>query len=393
MAGTTLKLEKSTSGTLSDSMVLSGKYLLTHIGQRYCTSRRIPLRDLRLHSGVSGTGFAWNNFRPVFTQQLVSHSLLSDVDLERLEFMSKRSELIKATTHISRGFLQWRFKLEMKNFVENTSVIKSLYSSPAAKRISTDKIAAFLKSRKQEILLLQQHLFSTVSALMDKKKPCADKLRTERKQSLGVFLASLSGESWFFLTLIFRSRSSDFFMSMLADYLLLSIERLEISDYISLLLVEFVQHAERAHLVNLGERDQYVRTHPEELNRLLADPRFRERLIQRAERKSELVNVHYGFSAPEQTGNELFSISVRNKGLIGYKSRAEVVNKRSKQLVNTPLKQFLKESQFGAGTDSMAALYVTSLENACSSANICFDSHVCRDERKDETVSRISLHM
>lgn len=383
------------SAQRAEVIQLEGKYLLTDLGQQYCVQRQIPLRDIRIYTGHYGTGFIWSSFNSEFVQKLVSHALLRGIDLERLEFMSKRKELLKITKHIIYGILQKKFRPELKAIVKRSRIARSLLERSPGGAISPALINRFVKERGSELSALRHSLLFEPMRKIEGREDLNANEKSEKQEDMRRLVASIDGETWFLFALLHRSEDKLELMDIIHKRILSFVERMTIADYLSFILMEFVQYAEKAHLINLGERDQYIRTHPDELDQLMADARFRERLIRRAEQKKEFININYSFLGnPHDPGEKTsITISVRNSGLIGYKTRAEIVNKRAKHIKQTPLSLFLQESNVQGLSEGLAVFYVKYLEEACRKEGIEFESHILRDERKDETISQLILRI
>jgi hypothetical protein len=146
-------------------------------------------------------------------------------------------------------------------------------------------------------------------------------------------------------------------------------------------------------LLNFAERDQYIRTHPEELADRLADARFRDKLFQRAAASNSLLGLNYHFSGSpySPTRRPQLEITVINKGLVGYKSRQDIIAKRHRDVKQVPLARFYQTETPEQFDTTLGMYYLSYVEQACHDVGMKFGAQMERDERTEETRTRINL--
>jgi len=166
--------------------------------------------------------------------------------------------------------------------------------------------------------------------------------------------------------------------------------RIEIAEHLCLMLMEFIQLAEKSFLINLAERDLFVRSHPEELERMLAEEAFRDRLRERALQRQEFMLLRLSFTGMVMDPSDpaVTEITVRNRGLIGYATRLENLGRRTRTVKENTLDQILKADEESGG---LGLIYHTLLREKCEAEGIRFRSSVVRNEKEDETTATLSL--
>jgi len=166
--------------------------------------------------------------------------------------------------------------------------------------------------------------------------------------------------------------------------------RIEIAEHLCLMLMEFIQLAEKSFLTNLAERELFVRSHPEELERMLAEEAFRDRLRERAVQRNELMLLRMDFTGTVMDPSDpaVTRITVRNRGLIGYASRLETLGRRARTVKENTLDQILKADEEGGG---LGLIYHTLLQEKCAAEGMGFSTSVIRNEKEDETIATLSL--
>ncbi len=169
--------------------------------------------------------------------------------------------------------------------------------------------------------------------------------------------------------------------------------RLELSEAIALNLMEFLQQAERAHFLNLAERDPFTRKNPQSIPELLADHRFRDRLVAKAKLQNELLvmNMNFDGNPHDSLSGLVVEITVRNKGVAGNLSRTESLTKKSKDRTTHSLEEIFVEESSETGLENLSLLNLNALKELCREQNIVIETSLTRDERSDETVASMKL--
>ena len=374
---------------------LEGSYLLMLGGIEYCVRKSIPLRDLRTWTGVRGTGFQWKTFRPVFVQRLVTNALLDTIEMERLEFISKRQELILMAKHVVYGILFKRFRPELKLLLRKTAYVRAVLHDRVedAPALDPGAAASFAQNNATLINAMRHSLFFEPAKAIEKRWNLSQADLAEKKEALRRLLRSVDDETWFLFALLQKDADRLTLLQTIHSLVVSYVERMTVADYTTFILIEFIQYAEKAHLLNLAERDQAVRNDSDKADSLLRDPAFRERLLERARDRKEYISLGFSFAGNphDPTSRTMVTISVRNRGLVGYKTRAEILEKKQKGILNTPIAGFFKEANVRQLSDGMGMYYLSYLEEACRNADMQFESTILRDERKDETVAQLIL--
>ncbi len=390
-------MESGANGQVID---LEGKYVLTDAGLQYCVKRGIPLRDVVLHDRRKATGFLWKRFNAAFVQKFVTHQLLASIDIERLELLSKRREIMAIASEIIYGVLFKKFRPEMKARLREQAIIQSMLArmGPAVTTgtsILPGAIAHFKDRHARAINAIKHSLYFAPAARVDTDDKLSATDREEKKRIVRRFIDQIDDETWFLFALLQTGEDRERLLKELQGIVDAYVERAAIADYTALILMELVQNAERAHLLNLAERDQMVRNNPAQVEHLLTDPTFRQKLFRRAQTNGEFLVLNFQFDGNphDPTSKTKIMASVINRGLIGYRSRQDILEKKKRDVRTTSLVHFYKESnmqELGAG---LGMYYLNYLQEACERQGILFDSNVVRDERKEETIASVVLRI
>lgn len=370
---------------------LPGKYLLTESGERYFTGRQIPLHEMRTRNGVNGYGVVWRRYDSAHVRKMIAYELLQEVEIQRTEFLSRRADIMKLTTHTVDGILEKRFRPELKEMLRNSAVFAPLRERVAAAK--PEQIQAYLKRNERAIKGLRTGLLlEPMNAIkQDQELDAAE--RSERVENVRRLIQAIDSETWFLLSLIPDSQGRRQLLSDMQELVLTYNVRLRIADYLALMLMELLEYAEQTQLLNFAERDQYIRTNPTELASRLADREFREKLFQRAAASNSLLGLNYRFSGSpySPTRRPELEVSVSNKGLVGYESRRQIMDRKHRSVRNVPLAQFYGTEKPTRFDTSLGMFYLSYVEAACEQVGLRFGANMTRDEQKEETTTTLYL--
>ncbi len=375
-------------GTRSDSFDIQAKYFLNQNGINYCLYNHIPLRDLHGWDGERGTGFAWRSCRADSLKHLVVRNMLSHIELDRSEFISARAPLIGMTRLFLAGALIARFRPELKRLLVSNPHAARLLAAPSALAIfaSRDSIASAIGSQVVRISSLRDAV-ATECIRSATGGACFD----DAEEGLGwiaELIDAIDKETLLLLTLLGPAG-----IDRAAETVLTYAKRVGLAGQLSLLLMELIQVAEKSYYQSLAQHDRSARAHPEEIQHLLSEPEFRERLIKIAAQRGESMVLRISFAGlpGARSGSGHLDIAVRTKGLIGYGPQGQDAFGHRKSVKRTDLECLLKSVARDDQYAELSLAYYAGFEKACAQEGMAFSSSVVLDEMKNETVTTMSI--
>ncbi len=354
---------------------IEGKYVLTEEGVDYCTRRRIPIRELRMYGGTTTAGFVWSSVDAAMVEGFVTHGLLAGIELERAEFLNKRTEILGLTELLFDGILMKRFRPTLRRKLREDPVYQKLVSSSPVPL----RLREALASRQPAVVRAQDELAAHVAGNL----PDLSEAKVRR------LLALVDDSVWFLLTEPGASLAA--FRQRVFEAVTVYARRMELSESLALNLMEFLQQAERAHFQNLAERDPFTRKNPQAIPELLGDPEFRDRLIAKARLQRELLVISMSFPGhPQGTLAGLATeISVRNRGVAGLVARSASLGKAARPGA-TRMTDFMDQA-LSANLGDLGLLNLNTLKDLCRRQGITVETSLARDDRTNETVSTMRL--
>jgi len=338
----------------------------------------IPVQDLRLYRGATVSGFTWANVNATLLEKFVTHGLLAGMELERTEFVDKRKQILRLTEVLFDGIAMKRFRPRLKaKLMENETYRRIVEKgvSPSGLRSAVLRHANIIAELKSEI-----------EELVLSRSPKATRSKTAQLLNL------VDDTVWFLLVQAQSTASNRQLRQIILDTLVHYSGRLELSTAIALNLMEFLQQAEKAHFLNLAERDLFTRKNPKSIPELLADPGFRDRLAAKAKLRNEFLVMNMTFDGNPHGLDELVvEITVRNKGIVGNSQRNESLTKKSSDRdARNSAESFLSESSENDFED-LSLMNLNALKALCREQGIGLETGLARDERLDETVAFMKI--
>ena len=373
---------------VADRIDLPAKFFLNQKGVDYCVNRRVPLRDLRGFDGEKSLGFDWPRCRAGSLEHMVVGHMLSCIVLDRSEFISVRSPLIAMTRSVLYGAVIARFRVELKRrLISQPRTAKILVNPSVAMLFSNSAaLAAALNSRSAVIGDLRAELRQDCEGKASRPGRFDD--AAEANRLCARLLDAADGDSMLILSLAPPGS-----VGPAAETVLSYAGKMGLAEQLALLLVEFIQIAEKSYFRSMAEHDRYARSHPEDLPRLLAEPEFRSRLIDAGSRRGDMMTLRVSFegSRHDRGAPTDIAIALRTKGLIDRVNSADPETRRGKSVRTTDLESLLKSAARDDSYADLSLAYYAGFEQACAGEGMVFSSSVVLDEMKNETTATMRI--
>jgi hypothetical protein len=253
--------------------------------------------------------------------------------------------------------------------------------------ISRGVSPARLRSALKEHLATIAQLKAEIEEMVLVKSSGASRPKTNR------LLELIDDSVWFLLVQPQSKAGNRALRQEVMDSLVSYSGRLELSESIALNLMEFLQQAEKAHFLNLAERDAFTRKNPQSIPELLADSAFRDRLVAKAKLQNEylVMNISFDGNPHDSLRGLVAEVTVRNKGVVGNPLRAASLSKKSSGRSSRGREQELLLGSSSLGPDDLSLMNLNALKDLCRDQGILIETGLTRDERSNETVASMKL--
>ena len=163
-----------------------------------------------------------------------------------------------------------------------------------------------------------------------------------------------------------------------------------IADAISFMLMELVQTAESEHFKYMASRDNLARVKGDGIYEMLRNEDFRDKMKKRAERNETLIHLVYHFDNllyTDHTKKTRIRVSVTNKGRMEITGNRRTGGRRRKEI---SLADHLQNDLESLGNPKGMAYY-SYLEDACREENVKLSSVFAVDESRNETTATMTV--
>lgn len=378
------------------AIAVQANYLLTPFGSRYCRQLRLPLSEIVTSDMRRGTGFVWNQVHVDFLGKLVTLGLISEIEILRHEFNTKRSEIVRLTREIGYALIFDGLRHTLRRRLHALPAVEQVLEHPSVttmrgteRKLDPEIVKRLVTSEGKVIEGMRNSLLKSATESVPKE----DFLHGEKVHFLHRAVDSVENESWFLLYVVDHRGSQSVIFHTLLETLKEQVKKAVVPEYVGLILMELMSTAEHVHLRDLAERDQYLRTHPQELEQKLRDPEFRRKLTSRGVANKELLSLVYRFDpgVHSERNHRGLHIVLSNSGLLGYRSRNDIINRPQKRIRRERLRELVDQDSEGTLAGSLIGIYLNALEEAAEAQGITVDSDVLRDEREDRTRTTLKV--
>jgi len=384
----------------STSINLPSKFILSDEGMSYFSQRNIPVRDLTTFDGRRKSGFFWPSFKAGLIQKMVVNRLLEMIEVDRHEFLTKREDIIDVTKLLVYGVLYKKFKPALNEILFKSEIIEKIKQANPKKNIgpdfkfNEDIVNNFMKTNGTAIATLKEILLLDPFAVIENDKDINERDKFEKKKIITRFLEQIDDNMWFLFHFLNKTKSKFEIIEQITRILISFFKKTKIADYIAFMLMELIQNAEKAHLEKLAKNKKLM-SEEDNIDILLKSKQFREKLYDSAIKNRQFINLSYKFQGDvfSATNRLKLQIQIINKGLLVDKDKKKLTEKIKTDTKEKTLANFYKEGsgeKLGAG---LGLYYLSYLEDACVEENMKFDARIVSDDKKEETIVMIILHI
>jgi hypothetical protein len=382
--------------SFDSTIELPCKIFLSNEGRQYCNAKGVPLQDLFNREGQKGVGFNRPSLVAPLIQQLTANNLITRIESDGTEFISRRSSVIDTTKLIVYGILYRRFRPTLNAILLDSEVVRYLQTKGMlpleGKKLKFDPatVAQFIEENGKSIRAMKASLLFTPHRMIDEHPKFDSEQKSRKKQITRKFVDTIEDDTWFLFNYVRRSSDKVEIVHRLDQTVTSFMNKTNIADAIAFMLMELVQNAEMEHFKYLASKDNMARVKGDGIYEMLRDEDFRMRMKDRAERNKTLIHLVYHFDNLQFTDNSKktrIRVSVTNKGRMDV-SRSRISGGRRRKEIT--LTDHLQSDPDSLG-NPMGMVYYSYLEEACREENVSLESSFTVDEAKNETTALMTV--
>jgi hypothetical protein len=372
------------------------KIFLSNEGHQYCKAKGVPLQDLVNREGRKSVGFNRPSLVAPLIQQLTANNLITRIESDGTEFISRRSSVVDTTKLIVYGILYRRFRPTLNTILQDSEVVRYLQTKGMlpleGKKLKFDPatVAQFVEENGKSIRAMKASLLFSPHRMIDEHPKFDSEQKSRKKQITRKFIDTIEDDTWFLFNYVRRSSDKVEIVHRLDQTVTSFMNKTNIADAVAFMLMELVQNAETEHFKYLASKDNMARIKGDGIYEMLRDEDFRMRMKDRAERNETLIHLVYHFDNLQYTDNSKktrIRVSVTNKGRMDVSGSRMAGGLRRKEITLT---DHLQGDPDSLG-NPMGMIYYSYLEEACREENVSLESSFTVDEARNETTALMTV--
>lgn len=388
----------SGSNGKSSTIDLPVLVFLNEDGTSFFVRNGRKLQKYRMADSTDGYGLSLKNFAPSSLQRMMSIDYVSGVEISGCEFLSKRKDVLDISKLITFGVLYKQFNSETLSEILSSDMIVRWNRKNPTKTISertriNEAVITEIKRRGNGILEdAYKNIITPIHVRIRHDTSLLEEERAILRLMSERFVDMLSPVIQFVL-MKFRTESGyKILLDSIRDRLYKYIEKSRIAEYLGLMLLELIGHAENTNLKRYAEDLYQGNVDP---NRVMFDSDLREQLLKEIIRRNDRTYICWKFrevSSGAANHNRL-EVTIYNRES-EYKNMQRLINdKKSIRVQENSLLDFYRLLPASGDSTELGLYYLSYLDEACRKVNIRLESTVSQIESKDLTVVSLRLNL
>lgn len=351
------------------------KLIFTQKGINFFIKNKKKLNKFVMADNTIKYGVSFSEVTPPIVQHMMLVGYIERIEINRVEFTSRRSDLIDLTKILVYGNFYLQFTEEVSQIILNSNIVKTWNrNNPASIIDSKSSINENYLSSVLEDGDIKKKILKEIASSIALSIKGDDKLLNEEKRIklflIERFIDGIRPVCWFVLHRFRNEKSYDDVISQLSEILNLYLDRSLIGEYLSLVIMELLTAGENSNLKSFVD-DVYKGTISQ--NKLMTDPDTRNKIFSEMEKRKEFLSLAWTIGNPNSTSigaSNRFKILIYSKGMVFNEMKDMVDEGNSTQKKGGNISDFYDE--VGSMTTELGMNYITYLDEACKKVSIRF---------------------
>ncbi|MBN1696688.1 MAG: hypothetical protein JW881_04150 [Spirochaetales bacterium] len=386
-------MAEQTKGMIKD---LPLRIILTENGINFFIKHNKKLNRFKMADNQEEYGIYLDNFSPVSIQRMLLIDYISKIEISRVEFVSKRQDIMDLTKLLVYGVLYKQLDTMVYRKILESNLIKNWNRNNPGNiidertNINETYLEKIIRQNEDQVKIVKQGLISPIISRINNDN---NLLHEEKKIKFYIcekFLGNLRPSIWFILS---RFQGSGDYTTLLTDIRESVIEYLEktkIAEYLSLMVMELVINAENT---NMQKFVRKVYKDQMNLESLVYDQYTRAKVLKEMEAQKEYLYLTWKIGGKSSSISTRFKLQVTlyNRESEYRKVKQTIDDKKGINLKKKSLTDFYKEAPDKLVNTELGLYYLSYLSEACEKENVRFDSIVNQIPKSDLTVITMNL--
>ncbi len=343
------------------------KVILTDEGTSHFMSNNKKLMRIKLADNREKFGISLNNFSPISVQTMILLDYVKNIEICMPEFVSKRQEVMDLSKVVVYSLMYKQFNHELFSRLVNCECVRKYNRSNPTQildeqtQISEKELQRLMPNRASVIKKAKKLILDPVWKEIMANKNYSPEERNLYLLMTEKFLDRMSSISWFIVTRFAKDEGFPQIERELRTKLMEYMEKSQLAEYISLMVMELALSNENANLRKKAA--SMLNGVVENYDELLRDPKERIRII------NQLVG-----------GNSTASVGNRGKLEITLYNKAgefeEVKASVESAIVAGSKRKTLVDFYSDDADQNLGLSYLSYVDEACKKVGVRFESMV-----------------
>lgn len=371
------------------------KLIFTQKGINFFIRNNKKLNKFVMADDTIQYGVSFSEVTPPAVQHMMLLGYIDRIEVDRVEFMSKRSELVDLTKILVYGYFYRQFDDEVSQIILNSSLVKNWNRNNPSSIIDEKSVIneSYLENLLQDGAIKKQILREIASSIaLNIKKD--DKLLNEEKRIklflIERFVDGIRPVCWFVLHRFHNEKNYDEVIKELSRVLDLYLDRSTIAEYLAMVIMELLTAGENSNLKSYVDEIYKGQISQQ---KLMTDPDTRNRIFAEMERKKLCLSLAWAIGNPNSTSigtSNRLKILIYSKGYVFENMKDMIEESNTPQQKGKNISDFY--DQVGSMTTELGMNYINYLDEACRKVGIKFKPLVYQIRNNSNSVICLDFH-
>jgi len=355
------------------------KLIFTQKGINFFIKNNKKLNKFVMADNTIKYGVSFSEVTPSTVQHMMLAGYIERIEINRVEFTSRRSQLVDLTKILVYGNFYRQFDEEVSRIILNSRIVKTWNRNNPSSII--DKKSSINENYLSTLLEdgdIKKQILKEIASSIALSIKRDDKLLNEEKRIklflIERFVETIRPVCWFVLHRFRNEKTYEEVIKQLSEILDLYLDRSSIAEYLSLVIMELLTAGENSNLKSFVE-DVYKGTISQ--HKIMTDPDTRNKIFSEMEKNKEFLSLAWTIGNPNSnsigTSNRL-KILIYSKGMVFNDMKDMVDEGNISQQKGKNLSDFFDEA--GSMTTELGMNYINYLDEACKKVGIRFKPFV-----------------
>jgi len=355
------------------------KLIFTQKGINFFIKNNKKLNKFVMADNTIKYGVSFSEVTPSTVQHMMLAGYIERIEINRVEFTSRRSQLVDLTKILVYGNFYRQFDEEVSRIILNSRIVKTWNRNNPSSII--DKKSSINENYLSTLLEdgdIKKQILKEIASSIALSIKRDDKLLNEEKRIklflIERFVETIRPVCWFVLHRFRNEKTYEEVIKQLSEILDLYLDRSSIAEYLSLVIMELLTAGENSNLKSFVE-DVYKGTISQ--HKIMTDPDTRNKIFSEMEKSKEFLSLAWTIGNPNSnsigTSNRL-KILIYSKGMVFNDMKDMVDEGNISQQKGKNLSDFFDEA--GSMTTELGMNYINYLDEACKKVGIRFKPFV-----------------